>query len=235
MYMKKGIYLMLAMGAVAHGAVAPVVGNAEPVSTEAVRALRTENVQPKPHKWSFEMGAVGHWQQSSYDMDAELKELFDDLGVNIPKYKMIGAEATIIMNATDKHRVFLRAGYVAGVVSANFNLPTDYGYAINCFCREESYITYVMPGYRFEYPITEKLSFFIGGSVGVACANVLSTVRIGPVVESGKERDAWAIYSAEAGVRIEPNETMYLYVAATATKVDDFVFTGVRGGVGFSF
>ena len=191
--------------------------------------------------YSIEIGAV-----SNKALDGAYKE--DEGDPHAPKINMYGADLSFTLQVAERHKLLFRVGYMAGSETVLDTMDWYEGYSISYSLQGDLRTFYFMPGYRYEYPVTEKTLVYLGGNVGLASASadVRLTFHPSAITERYKLKDTDFCYSVEMGVRQKVSERVSVYAAVTASKImakpfyEDMemaeqTYIGLRMGVSIGF
>ena len=191
--------------------------------------------------YSVEIGAV-----SNIALNGAYKEVED--APHAPKINMNGADLSLTLQVEERHKLLFRVGYMAGSETVTDTLNWYEGYPLSYSLQGDLRTFYFMPGYRYEYPVTEKTLVYLGGNVGLASAHadVRLTFHPSSITEKYKLRDTDFCFSAELGVRQKVSEHISVYATVTASKImakpsykdielAEQTYIGLRMGVSIGF
>lgn len=146
---------------------------------------------------------------------------------------VMGADLTLVKPLCGKSSVTLRFGYNFGDEAQRVWGGTE---------EVDVHSFYLMPGYRYTHPLTEKTSLYGAINAGIGNTSVKYKYDDDDVIATGHE-SAWGfIGTVELGVRYQLCEKTELFAAyeftadyAAPDGCDEQTYNGVRVGVGFKF
>ena len=146
---------------------------------------------------------------------------------------IFGVDLTLVKPVCEKSAFTLRFGYNFGDEAQRF---------MGCTEEVDVHSFYLMPGYRYTHPVSDKVSVYGGINAGIANTSVKYKYDDANDSYKAHESDWGFIGSVEAGVRYHLSETTDLFAAyeysanyAKPVGCDEQTYHGVRMGVGIKF
>ncbi len=163
------------------------------------------------------------------------KDLFAE--DNVKDIDTYGIDFTVNYALAERHSVNLRLGYTFG------DEAIWYGDARN---ETDVHTFYLMPGYRYTHPLTEKLAAYAGVNAGLVNVSVKDHWRDGDGSAAAHDSEFGLGCSAEIGLSYDIAENWELFAAyqfsgSTATPAPDQrdtrkqLYSGIRAGVSYKF
>ena len=122
-----------------------------------------------------------------------------------PKVDTMGVDLTGMYTVNDRSSFNLRFGFASGSDDKTYDDLFKIRARVNNF--------YLMPGYRYTFPMGEYFFGFIGANIGIINQSIKLRLSDDEYIDKGHGSDYGFAYSAEAGLRYEISKHFDLFVA----------------------
>ncbi len=147
------------------------------------------------------------WMEASGFYGFAQNDLIEQAGANIDQVDSYGGDLTLGYDLDARNSVNMRFGYGYGSHSQNDLLTTPSKLTAKVHNFELS------AGYRYTHPITESISAYLGGQVGVSNESVKLRFSTANGRTNSHDSDYGIYYAAELGMQYHITADCYTFIA----------------------